>query len=143
MNTNMLSSVQARESRQCLRVWVCVCVCLCVAFGKKSACVFAEKWLSYRNTNVLWSFQAREGGQRLSVCVCMCLCLRLRGQTGKRRNNTSVQKLSSPRDGWCLWVCVCVWGCVCVCVCEATLVSSEAIREIGNCLRREVALMQE
>ena len=28
---------------------------------------------------------------------------------------------------------------VCVCVCEATLVSSETIREIRICLRREVA----
>ena len=34
-NTNVLSSFQARESRQCL------CVCLCVAFVFVCVCVFA------------------------------------------------------------------------------------------------------
>ena len=41
--------------------------------------------------------------------------------------------------GVCVCVCVCVRGRVC----EATLVSSETIREIGICLRREVAVLQE
>ena len=39
--------------------------------------------------------------------------------------------------------CLCVSAVVCVCVCEATLASSETIREIRIFLRQEVAIMQE
>ena len=85
------------------------------------------------------------------VCVCVCVCLRLRGYNGRRRDNPRNQTLSSPRgsghagntNGLSSFQaresrpCLCVY--VFVCVCEATLVSSETIRESRICLRREVA----
>ena len=89
------------------------------------------------------SSQARASRRCSRVCMCVCVCVctcvyvDLRGNTGARGNYTRPLRLASPRGGGCLCVCV---G-VCVCVVEATRESSDTIREIRNCTRREVPVM--
>ena len=140
---------------------VCVCVCVFVfAFVRhhwqdlklyeKSELVFAERWPSCRNINVFSSCQAREHRHCLcvSAVVCVCVCeatlasseaiREIRFFFAKRLlscRNTNVLSSFRARESR---QCVCV-----IALARQRRQSSETIREIRTCLRREVAVMQD
>ena len=116
-NTVMLSSFQARESKQCRCVCVCLCsrLCLCVfAYLCVCLCVrmMSQLWNYTTSQNlssprdrcrpgILTCFHLFKPVNVNSVCVCVCVCV---------------------------LVCVCLRVRVCVCVCVWYLSSCRRIQ---------------
>ena len=128
----MLSSFQARESRQCGCVRVCEETLVSSGTIREIRNLSSPRGGCHAGKLTCFGLFKTVKVDRVWVCVCVGVCVCVCEATlVSSANYTRNQKFVFAQR-WLVCVCVrvCVGVCVCACVCEATLVSSETIREI-------------